>query len=64
MTAVPIRPGECERLQQALWEEHQIEVPIIDWQGQRLVRVSCHAYTVPEHLDRLLAGLAALLGRG
>ncbi|HST88874.1 MAG TPA: aminotransferase class V-fold PLP-dependent enzyme [Ktedonobacterales bacterium] len=50
-----------EELQHRLWEEHGVEVPITDWQGRRFVRVSIQAYNTPADVDRLLAGLAALL---
>lgn len=50
-----------EELHLRLWEEHGVEVPITDWQGQRIVRVSIQAYNSPADVDRLFAGLAALL---
>ena len=56
MICVPLPPGDAFALHTALWRE-QIEVPIIDWQGQRLLRVSCHLYTQPEEIDRLAEAL-------
>jgi len=50
-----------EELHRWLWEEHGVEVPITDWQNQRFVRVSIQAYNSPADVERLLAGLAALL---
>jgi len=61
MVAVPIAPGECQPLQDALWAEHQIEVPIVPWNGRRLVRVSCHLYNDREEIDRLMAALEKLV---
>lgn len=61
MVAVPIAPGECEPLQDALWREHQIETPIVPWKGQRLVRVSCHLYNDRAQIDRLILALETLL---
>jgi isopenicillin-N epimerase len=50
-------PGATHALQQRLWRDDQIEVPLVDWDGQMYVRVSCHLYTRPEHIDRLIAAL-------
>lgn len=61
MTSLPLPPGEGPPLQDALWRRHQIEVPIFEWQGQRLVRVSCQMYTSPGDLERLLSALQSLL---
>ena len=54
-------PGTMHPLQAALWEGYQIEVPIINWHGRRLIRVSCHLYNTAEDFDKLAAALKALL---
>lgn len=68
MIACPLPPsvgesphGHMHRLQKALWERFQIEVPIVNWNGQRLIRVSCHLYNDSTEIDRLMAGLTELL---
>jgi isopenicillin-N epimerase len=61
MAHAPLPPGEAKPLQRALWQQHRIEVPIIDFAGRRWIRVSCHLYTQREELDRLMAALRALL---
>lgn len=61
MVAVPLPAGEAQPLQDALWNEHRIEVPIIEWESQRLVRVSCHLYTTRSEIDRLVSALTQLL---
>jgi len=64
MCAAPLPlPADIPRedTQRRLWEEHGVEVPVTDWQGQRFVRVSIQAYNSPADVDRLLAGLEALL---
>lgn len=56
--------GHRDPLQDYLWDEHRIEVPITWWHGQRLVRVSCHLYTTTDDIERLSKGLTeALAGR-
>jgi isopenicillin-N epimerase len=61
MAHVPLPPGDRQALQDALWREYAIEVPIVDWNGGRYVRVSCHLYNDARQIDRLVAALAALL---
>jgi isopenicillin-N epimerase len=61
MAAVPLPSGEAAPLQDELWTRHAIEVPIVAWQGQRLVRVSCQLYTRIEDIDRLVRALGELL---
>lgn len=53
--------GHTHPLQAALWEQHRIEVPVVNWHGRRLIRVSCHLYNDADDIDRLVAALRALL---
>lgn len=48
-------------LQKALWEQFRIEIPIIDWNGIKLIRFSYQAYNSKEDTERLLAALKKLL---
>lgn len=50
-------PGAMHPLQSWLWDQHQIEVPLIHWKNRVLLRVSCHLYNKREDLDRLDAAL-------
>jgi isopenicillin-N epimerase len=64
MCAVPLPVSEgvtAEALQRRLWEEFQVEVPLVDWQDRRFVRVSIQAYNSERDVERLVEGLAALL---
>jgi isopenicillin-N epimerase len=61
MVAAALPPCDVLALGQRLWTEFQVEVPVFEWQGQPLIRVSIQAYNQPEHVDRLLAGLQRLL---
>ena len=60
MVSLPLPPGEAMPLQDALWQRYRIEVPIFEWQGQRLVRVSCQMYTGPSDVERLSLALRSL----
>lgn len=57
MAHVPLPPGDAKPLQDALWREHHIEVPIVDWNGGRYVRVSCHLYNTRAEIDQLVTAL-------
>lgn len=61
MAHIPLPPGNRVALQDALWRQHGIEVPIVEWHGRRFIRVSCHLYNTPEQIDRLVAALQQLL---
>ena len=40
-------------LQQRMYSEHRVEVPIVRWEGQWFLRVSCQAYNVPRDYERV-----------
>jgi isopenicillin-N epimerase len=61
MAHVPLPPGPRQPLQEQLWEQYHIEVPIVEWNGGRYVRVSCHLYNEAGQIDELVRGLRALL---
>jgi isopenicillin-N epimerase len=63
MLSMRLPEGEGEPLQRALWERYKIEIPIVSWQGMRLVRPSCHLYTRREDIDLLVKALEELLVR-
>jgi isopenicillin-N epimerase len=48
-------------LQHQLFALDQVEVPIVDWQDRRFVRVSIQAYNSPRDVTRLVAALARAL---
>ncbi|MDX1948366.1 MAG: aminotransferase class V-fold PLP-dependent enzyme [Pirellulaceae bacterium] len=47
-----------------IFRELGIEVPIVEFRGQRYIRVSCHLYNDTMQIDRLVRGLAKLLEAG
>ncbi len=57
-TGEPVpRQGIRDQLQNPLWEKFGIEVPIVHWRGERLLRVSCHLYNTRAHIDLLCDAL-------
>ena len=63
MRAIPLPRTEtpAHDIQRRLFDDFQIEVPIIDWQDHRFVRVSIQAYNTPRDVDRLVDALATIL---
>jgi len=51
------------RYQRRLYEECRVEVPIIEWGGRKLVRVSVQGYNRAEDIEALLDALEALRPR-
>ncbi len=58
----PQPPSLFDPLQDFLWHQHRIEVPIIDWPSPpvRLIRVSAQAYNAPGQFQFLADQLRAL----
>ncbi|WKZ37899.1 MAG: aminotransferase class V-fold PLP-dependent enzyme [Anaerolineales bacterium] len=44
-----------------LYDEFRIEIPLIDWQGNKLLRLSVQGYNSKSDMDRLLGALSVLL---
>ena len=71
MAHVPLVPTEASDacavsnpLQNLIRERCGIEVPVVDFQGRRYVRVSCHLYNDTTQIDRLVSALQALVLQG
>jgi len=52
-----------DALQERLWSEHCIEVPVMPWPAppRRVLRISAQLYNTPDQYSRLAAVLPALL---
>jgi isopenicillin-N epimerase len=70
MAAFPLPACDGAALQQRLYDDYHVEVPVIDWPAlgpagtgnvRQLVRVSVQGYNTPQDVEALIAGLAALL---
>ena len=61
MCVIPLPPCDVVQLQRRLYDEHQVEVPLLEWDNRPYVRVSAQAYNSPADIDRLVDGLAQLL---
>ena len=61
MRTIPLPPCDLKALKERLWDEYQIEVPLVGWGGGHYVRVSIQCYNSPNDIDRLVEALKRLL---
>jgi isopenicillin-N epimerase len=60
--AAPLKADtDIVALKERLYNEYRIEVPLIDWNGYKLVRVSIQGYNSQKDVDTLLIALRELL---
>jgi len=61
---LPLQAGEYAdkfALMRAIYDGYRIEVPVVEVNGRRMSRVSCHVYNRPEEYERLGDAVRALL---
>ncbi len=62
MAAAPLPEStDVENLKLQLYDEYAIEVPLIQWNGQKLIRVSIQGYNTARDAERLREALTHLL---
>jgi isopenicillin-N epimerase len=61
MAAFRLPACDAEMLQHRLYDEFAVEIPVITWNGENLVRISAQGYNTRTDLDALLEALARLL---
>lgn len=64
MVAAPL-PADTDisLLKIRLYDEYHIEVPLIDWNGNKLIRVSVQGYNTKRDIDHLCRALSLLVGK-
>ena len=62
MVSMPIPPCDTQAIHDALIRDYNIEIPVIAWQGQHFVRLSCQGYNTRRQMDLLVDALSDLLG--
>lgn len=64
MVAAPLPAAtDINRLKALLYDEYHIEVPLIDWNGNKLIRISVQGYNTRRDIDRLCRALSFLVGK-
>jgi isopenicillin-N epimerase len=61
LTAFRLPPVDPVALRRGVWEQHRIEVPIVERPEGHLIRVSTHFYNTEAEIDRLAEVLPDLL---
>ncbi len=63
MGIAPLPPKtNLDMLKARLYDEYHIEVPLIDWNGQKFVRISIQGYNTQEDVDAFVNALQILVG--
>jgi len=57
---LPVKSDIVE-LKSRLYDEYRVEVPLMDWNGRKLMRISIQAYNTPQDAELLLEALSHLL---
>lgn len=61
MCAVMLPPCDAVTVKTRLYDDHRVEVPITEWQGRAVLRVSFQAYNTRADADALLDALRQVL---
>jgi selenocysteine lyase/cysteine desulfurase len=61
MAAFPLPPCDAAALQHRLYDEYLVEVPVTEWNGRQLVRVSVQGYNTADDMGALITALRDLL---
>jgi isopenicillin-N epimerase len=62
MALCPVPTGEQYHYHR-LWEEFQIEIPVVQWHGHTFLRVAIQAYNTPNDGDRLIEAVKKIINR-
>lgn len=60
MRALVVGATDPDRLARRLYEEHLVEVPVYEWAGRSILRVSIGPYNDEGDVGRLVAALREL----
>lgn len=62
MAIAPLPPiTDLPAFKKQLYDEHHVEIPCINWQGQLFIRVSIQGYNTQDDVDQLLGALRLIL---
>ncbi len=64
MSTLRLPPCDVKELKRRLYDEFRVEIPVLNWNEQPYLRISVQGYNSRTDVDRLVAGLEKLLGRG
>ena len=61
MRTLTVRTSDARELWQRLYDEHRVEVPVYEWEGTTLMRVSIGPYSDEADVERLVASVRETL---
>lgn len=61
MSVLPLPVCDGEKLKKHLYDEFQIEIPYINWNGYYFLRISVQCYTTKEDIETFVSAVAKLL---
>jgi isopenicillin-N epimerase len=62
LATTPLPDGvDADALKRRLWDEFRVEVPVMQWNGRKLLRLSVQAYNTEADADRLIEALKRCL---
>jgi len=65
MVSVPLPDHlDARQLQIDLWQKFNIEIPLINWNGMNLIRISIQGYNSEKDIDALISALTLCLSKG
>lgn len=64
MLSLEIKCQDAEALQNLLYNSHQIEIPVIPYNGKVYIRYSINGFNTPSDLDVLYDALKAIKSEG
>ena len=61
MVSHPLPDHTSPDLKERLWTLHQIEIPVFEWNGLQLIRLSVQIYNQQNDIDSLMSALPSLI---
>lgn len=64
MVALQLPECDVRVIQQLLFDQYQIEIPVFRWEGLPIMRISIQAYNTPRDVDRLVFAVQDIIQHG
>ena len=61
MISFPLPKNTNNKIKDILWENHNIEIPIFEWNKEKFIRLSIHIYNDQKDIDSLMNALQSII---